>query len=395
MDELTMFAELRPDDNLTEADLNELRAELFPTVAPHERRLDQSEEVDTQRPPEHSVLIPLTRTLHTRHRPLLFIAAAAAIAVLVGGIAAVTSLRDSSPVSDQPDRTAPPRPDDLPATGVMFSPEDALVLSVAQDTLIAECMTAKGVEYPIPTTDELIAVFGEWQPHAVLGIQRAGAARRVGYHSVGVGGFGTPSQANARQLMDPAQREAFSIALQGPELAAATTPEAVTDPDTGQVNVGGCWGQVYVATPDNDEEHRAAVNEAGNIGEMAPSGSGFDDVALDDQRVRDALDTWSTCVETLTGEQADTPNELARRFLADNYEGSANAEEVGIATTDAECQQEADLWTTWYSVVAELTRNRLGPDAGLYDDWTRARVEMVNAARATLSDRNIELPSLN
>jgi hypothetical protein len=31
----------------------------------------------------------------------------------------------------------------------------------------------------------------------------------------------------------------------------------------------------------------------------------------------------------------------------------------------------------------------------LYDDWTRARVEMVDFARAALADRNIELPSLD
>ena len=344
---------------------------------------------------EHAVLIPLTRTVQTRRRPLLFVAAAAAVAALVAGIVAVTSLRDSSSVSDQPGQTAPPRPDDVPATGVVFSPEDALALSVAHDTLIAECMADKGFDYPLPTTDELIAAFGEWQPHAVLGIQRAGAARRVGYHSAGVGGFGTPSQASANQLMDAAEREAFGIALEGPELAAATTPDAVTDPETGRVLVGGCWGQVQAAALNNDEDLRAAVNEAGNIGEMAPSGAGFDDAALNNPRVQDALDTWSTCVETRTAEQADTPNELARRFLDGNYDGSANSEEITVAAADAECQQEADLWTTWYTVVAELTHNRLGADADLYDDWTLARVEMVNSARTTLADRNIELPSLD
>lgn len=344
---------------------------------------------------EHAVLIPLTRTVQSRRRPLLFVAAAAAIAALVAGVVAINSSRDSSSVSDQPGETAPPRPGDLPATGVVFAPEDALAVSVAQDTLISECMADKGFDYPLPTTDELIAAFGEWQPHAVLGIQRAGAARRVGYHSVGVGGFGTPSQASAIQLLDAGQREAFGIALEGPELLAATPPDAAREPDTGRVNAGGCWGQVQATALNNDEELRAAVNEAGKIGEMAPSGAGFDDAALRDQRVRNALDTWSTCVETRTGEQADTPNELARRFLESNYDGSATAEEIAVAAADAECQQESDLWTTWYTVVAELTRNRLGTDADLYDDWTRARVEMVNFARATLTDRNTDLPSLD
>lgn len=344
---------------------------------------------------QRDVLIPLTRSGPTRRRPALLAAAAAAVAALVAGMVAVVSLRGSTSLSDQPAQTAPPRPDDLPATGVVFLPEDALALSVAQNTLIAECMAAKGFDYPLPTTDELIAAFGEWQPHAVLGIQRAGAARRIGYHSSGVGGFGTPSQTSANQLMDPDQRAAFSVTLEGPDLAAATTPEDVTDSDTGQVNAGGCWGQVQADSLNNDETLRAAVNEAGDLGEMAPSGAGFDDVALDDQRVQDALATWSRCVEARTGQRAGTPNELARRFLDGNYDGSATAEEIGVAAADAECQQESDLWATWYTVVAELTRQQLGVDAGLYDAWTRARVEMVDAARNTLADRNIEPPSLD
>lgn len=320
---------------------------------------------------EHDVVIPLTRSGSTRRRPLLFVAAAAAVVALVVGMVAVASLRGSKSVSNQPDQTAPPRPDDLPATGVVFSPEDALALSVAQDTLIADCMAAKGFDYPLPTTDELIAGFGEWQPHAVLGIQRAGAARRIGYHPSGVGGFGTRSQTSAIQLMDADQRAAFTVAL------------------------GGCSGQVQADARNNDEELRAAVNDAGDIGELAPSGAGFDDAALDDQRVRSALTAWSRCVEARTGQQAETPNELARRFLDGNYDGSATAEEIGVAAADAECQQESDLWATWYTVVAELTRARLGADAALYDAWTRARVEMVDAARSTLADRNIELPSLD
>ena len=43
MDELTMFAELRPDDTLTEADLDTLRSELFPTVARPSDNLDKGQ----------------------------------------------------------------------------------------------------------------------------------------------------------------------------------------------------------------------------------------------------------------------------------------------------------------------------------------------------------------
>ena len=64
-------------------------------------------------------------------------------------------------------------------------------------------------------------------------------------------------------------------------------------------------------------------------------------------------------------------------------------------TQTPECRQQAQLWATWYTVVAELTRTRLGTSAQLYDDWTRARVNMIESAYSVLSDRGIELPSLD
>jgi hypothetical protein len=196
--------------------------------------------------------------------------------------------------------------------------------------------------------------------------------------------------------MDANQREAFGIALLGPELAVATTPDEVAGQTGGRVNAGGCLDEVQSAlgnSLDRDEQLRGEVNDAAEIGNMAPSGAGFDDAALDDPRVEDALASWATCVESATGEQAATPNDLARRFLEGEYDGSATTQEIAAAA--AECQQQANLWTTWYTVVAELTRTNLGTDAHVYDDWTRTRVEMVESARSTLAEREIDLPSLD
>ena len=325
-----------------------------------------------------STLIPLTRSHRRRRWPSRVLAFAAAVVLLVVGLVAVAALRDSPTATDQPVQSAPPRPEDLPATGVVFAPEDTLALSAAQDTLIAECMAGRGFEYPLPTTDELIAGFGEWQPHAVLGIQRAGAGRRIGYHSSGVGGFGTVSQGNAISLMDAGQRETFvANAFDGPDSCMSAVQPALGDPLA------------------RDEQLRAAVNSTGEIGDMAPSGSGFDDVAIRDPRVEEALATWAACVEAATGEQAETPNELARRFLDGTYDGAATDREITVAPVDAQCQEQAQLWTTWYTVVAELTRARLGADAHLYDGWTRTRVEMVETARSILSERQINLPPLD
>ncbi len=327
-------------------------------------------------------------------------AAAAVLVVGLTGLIGVTVWRSDGPesVSDRPDDSPPPRPSDLPATGVVFRPEDALTVSLATETLIAECMAAQGIDYPIPTTDELIAGFGEWQPHAVLGIRRAGAAQRIGYHSSGVGGFGTASQANFVELLDPALRDQYTRALVGPDLAEATTPDDVTLTREGRITTGGCTGVAGVALGnfvDLDEQMRARVYDSAGLDDVSPSGSGFEDVAINDERVKSSLATWSSCVEQRTGEQASTPDELARRYLDGRYDASATDEEIATAVADADCQQQAQLWTTWYTVVAELTRDQLGAEAPIYDDWTRLRTQAVQSAKAVLDDRGIQPPDLN
>lgn len=317
-------------------------------------------------------------------RPALLVARAAAVVVVVAGASTIAvhqlgrNLDLASP---------PPRPSDLPATGVVFSPEDLLTLFVAENTLIAGCMAEKGWDYPRPTADELVVMFGAWSPHPVLGIQRAGAARRIGYRLSEVGGLGSPGQWDFPG-MDPEQRAAFLIDLEGP--AAAPSAEGEITPGT--ATVGGCRGEVQLPSLSADEAMRAAVNDAAGFGQGAPSGAGFDDVAIDDPRVEDALREWSTCVATRTGERADTPNELARRLLDRNDDDVADSTEIDVAVADAECQRAADLWSVWFTVVAELTRERLGQRAGLYDDWTRARVELVESARAVVT---APLPALD
>lgn len=318
-------------------------------------------------------------------RPALLVARVAAVVVVIVGVATIAVQRSDRSL----DLTSvPPRPSDLPATGVVFSPEDALTLFVAENTLIAECMAAKGWDYPRPTADELVVMFGAWSPHPVLGIQRAGAARRIGYRSAEVGGLGSLSEGNALHYVDPLKRAAFLADLEGSD--AAPSDEGEITP--GAVTVGGCRGELQVASVMADDAMRVAVNDAAGFGQLAPSGTGFDDVAINDPRVEDALREWSTCVAARTGERVDTPNELARRLLDRNDGDVADSTEIDVAVADAECQQDADLWTVWYTVVAELTRERLGQRAGLYDDWTRARVELVESARAAVT---APLPALD
>lgn len=172
----------------------------------------------------------------------------------------------------------------------------------------------------------------------------------------------------------------------------------MTQGPRGRATTGGCTAVAEAGLGnlvDLDEQMRAGANEAAGLHDFSPSGSGFDNVAINDERVKSSLSTWSSCVEQRTGQQASTPDELARRYLDGRYDASANDEEIATAAADADCQHQAQLWTTWYTVVAELTRDQLGADAPLYDDWTRLRTQAVESAKAVLDDHDIQPPDLN
>lgn len=114
MDELTLFAELRPDDRIGPADLNDLRAELFPEIEP-------VASTSTHTDFEDGVVMPLIRTNESdarrRSRGLRLAVAAAAVAVVgLGGVWAVADRSDNGtatapaaqlPAQDEPATSLP------------------------------------------------------------------------------------------------------------------------------------------------------------------------------------------------------------------------------------------------------------------------------------------------
>lgn len=109
MDELTMFAELRPDDTLSETDLDELRAELFPGID-RETRMTSEQQHDRHADAQTGVVIGMEPP--ARRQPPSRVAFAAAVVTLVGlaGLWAIAARDDGStptvPAS-QPPRVTP------------------------------------------------------------------------------------------------------------------------------------------------------------------------------------------------------------------------------------------------------------------------------------------------
>lgn len=309
-----------------------------------------------------------------RLRPAQLAYAAAIVLAAIGLVALLASRDRLDERYLDPIATPAPLADDLPPTGTWVSPEDRLVVRLAENVLVAECMMAAGFEDPSPTQIEMIMAAGEWGPDRVLGIRAEAAARVLGYQSSGQGGRGTLSQqARSRQL------EAFE-------------PERYSE---------------YVRViPECRRRSELELSQAGNrfMSYQALTGDRIgwdhDGQVAKDPRVTEALTEWRECLAQTVTTGAQTPNDLAREFafVADSPEqsiGSATSREKLVAVADVRCQDEVDLVVRYETVHAELSRIALGADASAYDDRTRRLVETTRLANNVLADRNITPPSID
>ncbi len=313
-------------------------------------------------------------------RPALV--AASVAAVTVGGLMiAAREPQDRPPAAA--DGNPPPLPSGLPRTGVDWTPQGNLALTIASQTLAQECMADAGWDYEIADPSAFAAQAGAWSPHPVLGIGTVEAAKANGYHRDERSIVGPDTFA---QTLSPDEQTRFYQALMGGD---DTEPVPITLPDetsNGEIVVGGCLGVAREAFDNliNDQEaYRQVVNETGIDQEKVA------DATERDPRIQTALSTWRACLEDATGDAADTPNEVARRFA---FEPSTTAREIEVATADAQCQTQLGLPSLWSKVHAEYQRRALGDDAGLFDTLAIMRVDIINRANQVLDERGIEIP---
>lgn len=329
-------------------------------------------------------VVAVERDVPTSARPThrsrwLLGAVAALVVIMVGGLVAVRRGGDtSSSGSGKP----PALPDGVPETGAEWTQVGHLTLEAATATLLHECMVRAGYDYQ-PGVDDLGVAMGAWQPHPVLGIFTEAAAARYGYRMA-------HAESGAERFaatLDEAEREAFYAAAMGPP-NEPSLPVTLPDgsPSGMTISRGGCMGETDAAFDDalvQQEGLRAYVFETG-IDQEAVSNS-----ATADPRVADALRQWASCVEEATGEQAATPNELARQFALSG--GEVTQREIDVAVADARCQTTTGLQDTWYRVVAEYQRAALDEHPEWFDQLATMRVGIVAKAQEILDDREINV----
>lgn len=290
---------------------------------------------------------------------------------------------DILPAPPLADGSPPPLPPGLPRTGVEWTSEGNLALTIAEQTLMQECMSEAGWDYDIADPSVYVAESGMWFPHPVLGIGTVEAAEADGYHRDDPSIVGAEAFA---QTLPADEQQDFYDTLTGSDDSGFVPITAPDGTSSGEMNLGGCFGASRAAFDNltvDQEGYRQVVNETGIDQEQ---------VATDterDPRIQAALSTWRSCVEDATGETAETPNELARRFA---FEPGTSSDEIAIATADARCQDDVGLRDLWSEVYAEYQRFALGDDADLFDTLALMRVEIVDRANQILDDRGIELP---
>jgi hypothetical protein len=280
----------------------------------------------------------------------------------------------------------PPLPTGLPRTGVEWTPDGNLALAIADQTLMQECMSDAGWNYDIADSSVLAETFGQWNPHPVLSVRSVKAAQAFGYHLderqlVGVDAFA--------QTLTPSEREEFYVDLNGGDNQTMTPITLPDGTETGASVVSdGCFGASREAFDNliNDQEALRQVVQESGIDQEQVAGD-----TEQDQRIQTALATWRACVEGATGENAETPDELARRYA---FEAGTTDREIEIATADARCQTEIDLDNLWSEVYAEYQRFALGDDADLFDTLALMRVDIIERANTILNDRGITIPTI-
>jgi hypothetical protein len=310
------------------------------------------------------------------------VVAASVAAVTVGGLIIATREPPERPPAAA-DGSPPPLPAGLPRTGVDWTPQGSLALTIASQTLAQECMSDAGWDYDIADPSAFVTQSGMWSPHPVLGIGTVEAAEANGYHRGEQLIVGPETFA---QTLAPDEQPRFYDALTGGD---DTEPVPITLPDgtsNGAVVPGGCLGAAHAAFDNliNEQEgYRQVVNETGIDQEQVAGDTERD------PRIQSALTAWRACLADVAGEMADTPNELARRFA---FEPGVTAREIEIATADARCQLEIGLANLWSEVYAEYQRYALGDAADLFDTLALIRVDIIDRANEVLDERGIRIP---
>jgi hypothetical protein len=315
-----------------------------------------------------------------------WVAAAVAAAVVLIVVAAFAVIRRGNPNTSPSDQPPAPLPPGVPPTGVEWTPVGQVKLGAATRILQQECMQRAGFDYDSGAEAMALSI-GAWEPHAVLGIGTEEAAARYGYRMADPPEFGPDKAAAA---LNESDRERFYAALTGgPE----TPTVDITLPDGTSSGIEQSWGGCMAQLDDTfdgllsqQEGLRSYVQEG------ATDQEALVEQTTNDDRVASALALWRSCVARHAGEaaigEAQTPNELARTYALSGVE--VTTAETDLAVTDAHCQTETDLQTTWYRVYAEYQRAALTEHPEWFDLLAGMRTQIVAQAAEILREHGLD-----
>ncbi|MEU6761016.1 hypothetical protein ABZ916_00710 [Streptomyces sp. NPDC046853] len=239
---------------------------------------------------------------------------------------------------------------ELPLERYEFSTRDSERQTEAQERMTRTCMRKRGFEdFPLrPARPEMansLAMVAVAMPSYPYGTLDLDGARRWGY-----GWEPAPSRTDARWPEGRAVREEEQEALYG----------------RGGKRASGC------ANSGAERLTEGVRDKTRMYTYVSERSQRLDKVIAKDKRVREALDTWSDCLESKGVKRYRTPYDAFgdKAWSRGNDHGGntdRSAKERATATADVECKREHNTAGVWWAVREEKQREDVARHKDTYE----------------------------
>lgn len=302
---------------------------------------------------------------------------------------------ESSSVSeDEPDS---PRDQKFVRPTLRLSPDDALFLVLAQETLVSRCMAERGFLYEVAELPPASEAF-ENRPSRWNSAFDVETARLEGYgiyrSMVGSDGDtdeegefdiapGKETGPNAHVAsLPPEQQAAWREALHGTEEHTLEVPGAGEAGGAAFMRTDGCVAEMERALYGDLEEFLRLETAIG----AALNSQQYD--VFSDERVVAAGSEWMACMANrgYAVDSQDGGNLLAREAYEERPLDTARQVEIAIAVADAECLEESRVNEILQDVMLKQEEALVRDNAALFAELRRIQEEAVARGRALLDE---------
>ena len=263
---------------------------------------------------------------------------------------------------------------------LMFPPPE---LALAEHELVRRCMAARGFRYLVPVppaSSEGSTSLLQLPPQLKVAEARVNGYGIALRRAPSVPGD-TPEDAEQRYLesLSPQEQDQYQHALDGGHGARQVE---VTLPGGARVGASteGCVGEARQKLYGSLQSYLTVL--------YLPQVAQSEITAVEDDRaLRNALEQYASCMSDQGYGEADTPaaaRERAESYYADGETPAARRREIALATADAECQEQTQVYEALKEAVDRVAAEWLQENEGAVLAATEAQRAAVSRARNVL-----------